>query len=158
MCIRDSGKVVGGQGAPALAFNYTDAPNQLGEEPLVTDAGRVPERQGEVMVDTVTAERAGYEVGDDITLVTTGDTPEIEAELVGTMTFGEGGMAGASVVVFDTKTMQKYYMDGKDQYSSVWVTADEGVSQQELLTPVSYTHLTLPTIHVECRSRWSPYH
>ena len=26
------------------------------------------------------------------------------------------------------------------------------------LEPVSYTHLTLPTIHVECRSRWSPYH
>ena len=25
-------------------------------------------------------------------------------------------------------------------------------------TAVSYTHLTLPTIHVECRSRWSPYH
>ena len=23
---------------------------------------------------------------------------------------------------------------------------------------VSYTHLTLPTIHTECRSRWSPYH
>ena len=23
---------------------------------------------------------------------------------------------------------------------------------------VSYTHLTLPTIHVESRSRWSPYH
>ena len=23
---------------------------------------------------------------------------------------------------------------------------------------VSYTHLTLPTIHVECRSRWSTYH
>ena len=26
------------------------------------------------------------------------------------------------------------------------------------LIAVSYTHLTLPTIHVECRSRWSPYH
>ena len=23
---------------------------------------------------------------------------------------------------------------------------------------VSYTHLTLPTIHETCRSRWSPYH
>ena len=23
---------------------------------------------------------------------------------------------------------------------------------------VSYTHLTLPTIPFECRSRWSPYH
>ena len=26
------------------------------------------------------------------------------------------------------------------------------------LTPVSYTHLTLPTTLVKCRSRWSPYH
>eukprot|EP00969_Alexandrium_andersonii_P010294 449017-Alexandrium_andersonii.AAC.1 len=24
--------------------------------------------------------------------------------------------------------------------------------------PVSYTHLTLPTIYAVCRSRWSPYH
>ena len=26
------------------------------------------------------------------------------------------------------------------------------------LMAVSYTHLTLPTINGECRSRWSPYH
>ena len=26
------------------------------------------------------------------------------------------------------------------------------------VTPVSYTHLTLPTKSDECRSRWSPYH
>ena len=26
------------------------------------------------------------------------------------------------------------------------------------ITPVSYTHLTLPTIRHRCRSRWSPYH
>ena len=26
------------------------------------------------------------------------------------------------------------------------------------ITPVSYTHLTLPTSCVQCRSRWSPYH
>ena len=26
------------------------------------------------------------------------------------------------------------------------------------IRPVSYTHLTLPTIPFECRSRWSPYH
>ena len=30
--------------------------------------------------------------------------------------------------------------------------------RQQAQKPVSYTHLTLPTIHVECRSRWSPYH
>ncbi len=26
------------------------------------------------------------------------------------------------------------------------------------MKPVSYTHLTLPTIRHRCRSRWSPYH
>ena len=26
------------------------------------------------------------------------------------------------------------------------------------LGPVSYTHLTLPTMSLVCRSRWSPYH
>ena len=29
---------------------------------------------------------------------------------------------------------------------------------EERLRTVSYTHLTLPTIKVTCRSRWSPYH
>ncbi|QBF47172.1 ABC transporter permease [Janibacter limosus] len=127
-----NGKVVGGQGAPALAFNYNDAPNQLGEPPLAIVDGRAPERTGEVVVDTTTAERAGYTVGDEIPLVTTGKVPRITATLVGTMTFGEGGMAGASIAVFDTATMQKYFMDGKDEYSSVWVTAKDGVSQGEL--------------------------
>ena len=34
------------------------------------------------------------------------------------------------------------------------------VAQKELfdIAPVSYTHLTLPTNTVTCRSRWSPYH
>ena len=31
-----------------------------------------------------------------------------------------------------------------------WVTGTEGA--------VSYTHLTLPTTRLRCRSRWSPYH
>ena len=28
----------------------------------------------------------------------------------------------------------------------------------EAYEPVSYTHLTLPTMIIRCRSRWSPYH
>ena len=35
---------------------------------------------------------------------------------------------------------------------------ETGIKVIDLLTPVSYTHLTLPTIAAECRSRWSPYH
>lgn len=128
-----NGKVVGGQGAPALSFSYNDAPNQLGVPPMNIESGRAPERQGEVLVDTKTLERGGYAVGDEVSVVTTGDTPKVRAKVVGSMTFGEGGMAGASVIVFDNASMQKYFMDGKDEYSSVWVTAKDGVSQQELL-------------------------
>ena len=32
------------------------------------------------------------------------------------------------------------------------------IQNEERYTPVSYTHLTLPTIISVCRSRWSPYH
>ena len=32
------------------------------------------------------------------------------------------------------------------------------VLQHRTVETVSYTHLTLPTIHGSCRSRWSPYH
>ena len=35
---------------------------------------------------------------------------------------------------------------------------DERPEEVTDMQPVSYTHLTLPTIVRECRSRWSPYH
>ena len=146
--VGESGNVVGGQGAPAMAFNYNDAPNQLDEEPIQIIDGREPTKEGEVAVDEATLERGGHEVGDEITLVTAGDQPEITAEVVGSMTFGEGGMAGASITVFDTKTMQKYFMDGKDEYSTVWLTAKDDVDSTELLeqakphVPESYEGVT----------------
>ena len=33
-----------------------------------------------------------------------------------------------------------------------------GILRPRIILPVSYTHLTLPTIAAECRSRWSPCH
>ena len=38
---------------------------------------------------------------------------------------------------------------------------EEALPKKSLInpnSPVSYTHLTLPTTLVKCRSRWSPYH
>ena len=32
------------------------------------------------------------------------------------------------------------------------------LSYDTVMGPVSYTHLTLPTMRLRCRSRWSPYH
>lgn len=146
--VGENGNVVGGQGAPAMAFNYNEAPNQFGEPPITLTSGRAPTSEGEVAVDELTLEQSGYEVGDEITLVTAGDRPKISATVVGALTFGEGGMAGASISVFDTETMQSYFMDGKDEYSTAWVTAEDGVDNSELveqaepLTPEAYETLT----------------
>ena len=37
-------------------------------------------------------------------------------------------------------------------------TTDNVEREFNIVKPVSYTHLTLPTIQHWCRSRWSPYH
>ena len=36
--------------------------------------------------------------------------------------------------------------------------AEDAAHAVHSVNPVSYTHLTLPTSAVACRSRWSPYH
>ena len=41
---------------------------------------------------------------------------------------------------------------------SSWGAAAGSGATFRRLSPVSYTHLTLPTTCTRCRSRWSPYH
>ncbi|MDP3968618.1 MAG: FtsX-like permease family protein [Nocardioides sp.] len=143
------GKVVGGQGAPGLAANYTDAPAGQGLEGLRIVTGEVPEGIDEVALDEATAERAGYAVGDVVSLVTSGARATLSPTLVGLVGYGEGGgLNGATLTVFDTATAQELYLDGQDAYSDVWVTAAEGVSQEDLRdavaaeVPASYSVLT----------------
>jgi putative ABC transport system permease protein len=130
--IDSDGKLVGGQGAPTLAFNYNDAPSITGEPAVSVIEGEEPHGLDEVLLDERTAENAGYEVGDTVRMVTAGDVPELEAELVGIAEFGGGGLAGASLVLFDTPTAQQIFLGGKDVFDSIALTAEPGVSQHEL--------------------------
>jgi putative ABC transport system permease protein len=84
------------------------------------------------MLDEFTADQAGYKIGDTVPLVTLSDQPRMEATLTGIVKFGEGSLQGATLTVFDTKTMQDLFFDGRNAYTDVWLTANEGVSQQEL--------------------------
>jgi putative ABC transport system permease protein len=131
--VSDEGKVIGAQGAPGLGFNWNDAPaaGSDGSATTLTE-GRRPERAGEVVLDPQTAQKAGYEVGEQVPLVTSGDQPVVRAELVGLAEFGGGSLAGASMSIFDTATAQDLFTGGRDVYSDAWVTAADGVSQDEL--------------------------
>jgi putative ABC transport system permease protein len=130
--IDSDGKLVGGQGAPTLAFNYNDAPSITGEPAVTVVEGEEPQGLDEVLLDERTAENAGYGIGDTVRMVTAGTVPELEAELVGIAEFGGGGLAGASLVLFDTPTAQQIFLGGRDVFDSIALTAEPGVSQDEL--------------------------
>ncbi|MGH3357606.1 MAG: FtsX-like permease family protein, partial [Nocardioidaceae bacterium] len=126
------GKLVGGLGAPTFSFNYNDAPATTGEPTVTIAEGAPPSGPDQVAIDTITAERAGFEIGDTVHLTSAGEVTRLTATLVGTAEFGGGGLAGATLVLFDTRTAQSIFLDGKDAYDSVSVTAQPGVSQQQL--------------------------
>ena len=57
----------------------------------------------------------------------------MQPTLVGIAGFPDGGsLNGATFAAFDTATAQDLFLDGEDAYNDVWVTAEDGVSQEEL--------------------------
>jgi putative ABC transport system permease protein len=124
--------VIGAQGAPGIAVNFSDAPAGHGVQGLSITSGRSPAKAGEITLDPLTAEKAGYKIGDTVPMVTSGAQPSLKATMVGVGKFGGGGLAGASLTTFDLKSAQKLFEGGKDVYSTIWVTAKDGVSQVEL--------------------------
>jgi putative ABC transport system permease protein len=120
------GGVVGGNGPPGIGTNWTDAPAQDGSVPLRLAEGREPQEVGEVVLDVKTADQAGYQVGDSVTLITPGDPPQVTATMVGTAEFGGGAsLAGATLALFDTETAQDLILGGEDAYTSIAVTASD---------------------------------
>lgn len=127
-----NGKVVGGNGPPGLAFTDGDATALTGEKITRYVDGERPTGPGEVALDVATAEKAGYEVGDTVRLITPGDPPALEAELVGLVEFGEGSLAGATLTLWEANAMQGLFFDGQKVWSGVSLASAEGVSQEEL--------------------------
>lgn len=131
-----NGKLIGGFGPPGIGVNYTDGPAAKGLQPLTLAAGHWPEGAGEVVLDEKTAEKAGYLIGEKVNLVSSGAEPRIRATLVGIATM-DGGLAGASLSIFDTDEARRLFMEGKDTYTDIWVTAADGTTQAELRDAVA---------------------
>lgn len=130
-------KLIGGQGAPGLAFNHTGGPAAHGVEASRLVTGRWPVADGEVVLDTATAKKAGYLLGEQVRFVSTGSEATFEAKLVGTHEMTSGSSLGASLTVFDTQMAQRLYLKGEDVYQDAWVTAAKGTSQEELRLAVA---------------------
>ncbi|PZF84594.1 ABC transporter permease [Jiangella anatolica] len=132
------GDVMTTQGAPGIAVNYHDGANAAGEPVLALVDGELPTGPGQVALDDRTFDRSGYEIGDEVQFVSTGDEPRVSAELVGVVRFGESGsLAGASLSVFETRYAQELFLDGEDAYNRISVTAAGDASPEEVRDEIS---------------------
>ena len=130
--IGSNGKVVGGNGPPGLAFNDTGTRSLTGAQIITLTEGTLPRGPGQVALDVDTARKAGYGVGDRLTLVTPGDPPTLRATVTGLVEFGSGGLNGATLTIMDRRWMQQQFLGGRDVYNSISLNAAPGVSQVQL--------------------------
>jgi putative ABC transport system permease protein len=93
-------------------------------------SGHAPKGAGEILIDSETAKRAGYEVGDTVRMSV--DGPVLTPKIAGIFTTDDGNVAaGGSLTLFDTATAQKLF--GKaGVYDQIDVKAKPGVTQAAL--------------------------
>ncbi|KMS84342.1 FtsX-like permease family protein [Streptomyces flaveolus] len=119
------GKLVGGDWQSA-GGNYWGTKDP--RYPLVS--GHAPRGRGEVLIDSATAKRAGYRVGDTVRLSV--DGPVLTPTVSGIFTTDDGNVAaGGSLTLFDTATAQSLF-GKKGTYDEIDVQAAPGTSQAAL--------------------------
>lgn len=124
----DDGEPIGSdQGPPTLLESWG---SDADLSPYVLQDGRGPEADGEIAMNIGATEDAGFEVGDEVTVLSQFG-PE-QYQLVGTFTFGTAkSAAGAVSVDFTLAEAQRLAgIEGKVQ--TVVARAENGVSQEQL--------------------------
>ncbi|MFF4752701.1 ABC transporter permease [Streptomyces sp. NPDC002514] len=121
------GKLVGG-GWQSRGGNYWG--DKDARYPLI--GGHAPSGPDQVLIDSKSAERAGYKVGDTVRVSV--DGPVLTPKVAGIFTTDDGNVsAGGSLALFDTATAQKLF--GKPgTYDEIDVRAKPGTGQAALKT------------------------
>jgi putative ABC transport system permease protein len=111
------------------------APGKDGEDARFDfTEGRGPRAADEVALDTKTATKGGYSLGDRVRVSVNG--PVLTQKLTGIFTTEDGMVAaGGSLTLFDTATAQKLFLK-KGLYQQVELTADAGTTQGQLRAAV----------------------
>ncbi|HEY6532032.1 MAG TPA: FtsX-like permease family protein [Acidimicrobiales bacterium] len=123
------GKAVGNpsQGAPTLGFSWGD---DEALSPLRLASGSPPSGPDEVVADKATADKEGFALGDQVTVLTQSGSKQFT--LSGITRFGNvDSPLGATLAIFELSTAQELF-GFPDKFSQIAVAADEGISQQEL--------------------------
>ncbi|MFE0176534.1 ABC transporter permease [Streptomyces sp. NPDC059002] len=125
------GKLVGGEWGTTGANYY---PGKDGKDPRYDfTKGAAPKSAGDIAIDSRTAERTGFTVGETVRYST--DGPVREAKVSGVFDTDEGSVvAGGSLVVLDNATAFKAL--NKTAYDEIDVKAAAGTSEAALKSSV----------------------
>jgi putative ABC transport system permease protein len=126
------GKLIGGHGAPTFAFSVNPYSDQR-FNPLKLTSGQWPNGSTEVAIDTGTASKKHYGVGDTIGLQARGAVQQFR--IVGIVKLPGVSIGGATMAVLDLATAQKFLHRG-GQLDAIRVQAKSGVSTAKLLADV----------------------
>lgn len=122
-----------GNGFSNTGANYY--PGADGKDPRYTlTDGRAPKAAGEVALDSKTADRGHYKVGETVRLSV--DGPVRREKVVGVFTTDDGNVAaGGSLVLFDTPTAQRLFAK-PGEFDEIDLKAAPGTSQAALKSGV----------------------
>jgi putative ABC transport system permease protein len=124
-----NGKIARTAGLPTLALSYLAPPF----DGLTFTAGTRPRGPDQVAIDTGTAKRQGYRVGDLVPVVT--GQPVRRFRISGIASLGSASIGGATFAVFDLSTARDLY--GKaGRADIVYVAAAPGATPSTLLREV----------------------
>ncbi len=127
-----NGKVISGAGAPGLAFSYS--PESAHFNPLTLTSGNWPSGPQDVDIDTSTASKHDYKVGDEIGVIARG--PVEKYRVVGTVQIGGvSSLGGATMAIFTLpRAQQLFNKEGK--YDTISIAAKHGYSPQQVVNAI----------------------
>ena len=126
------GNVITTQGAPTLGVSWS-GPNGLSGVTL--REGAAPNGPGQVAIDAATAERADFEIGDTVSVIT--DLGTQEFELVGLVGLGDSkGFAGATLAAFDPTTAQEV-LDSRGFFDTIDIGVAEGADPAQVQAAIT---------------------
>jgi len=120
------GKAFTRGGAPTFGLSWVEGMGDV----LRLKQGRPPAAAGELGLDASTSKAIQLGVGDRVRVLLAAGSEEFE--IVGVFGFGSSdNLGGASMVVFDLATAQRAF-DAIDEFDTITVAGEEGVSEVEL--------------------------
>jgi putative ABC transport system permease protein len=127
-----NGKVISSGGAPGLAFSYSPQGDRF--NPLKLTSGNFPSAPDEIDIDSSTASKHNYKVGDDIGVVARG--PVEHFRVVGTVEIGGvSSLGGATMAIFTLPKAQQLF-NKVNQYDQINVAARHGYTPQDVVNAI----------------------